>query len=225
MKFFIISLLFGCIVASPLQAAPINIHPSGGIQGSAGAGFVIFKTLAPNNLQFNFTNNVYAALSVEKALGFLSMYIVFSLDYLTSNGYSLYSYTTPAGLYSSGSNLAYFNSNFFEAGLGIRLKLIENYFIRPYVEGGGLGGYFTIKYNNLTTALTVKPDNNYKSEDSLLEFGSYYEGGIEVAFSQRFGVRAAARFTTNTTKPLITLANKELKYSSEIYYLSLLTTF
>lgn len=208
-------LLIVCLMAENLFAQRVNISPRG-INGSAGVGFAIFDVKAPNNLALQIEDGVYAGLGVEKGFGATGLYLTFALNYMTTKGQVNYNYTPLSGspFNSAGVN---FDANFMQGSLGLKFKLIDSYWFRPYVEGGGLGGYFNIKYSNILGLP--------KTTDSLLDFGTYYEGGVEVSFSDMFGIRLAARFTNNETKELDTLGNQKFKYMGKVYYLTLLKAF
>jgi hypothetical protein len=173
-----------------------NINPSG-ISGSAGAGVVLFDVVKPSS-EFLLDQGIYAAIQAERGLGFLHLYLTISLSYLTTQ--------------------------VFQGGLGLKFKLLQQSWVRPYVEAGGTGGYYQIAYKDTATKVTG-PGSAAKDKDAILDFGTYAEGGVELAFSSTFGIRAAARFTENQTKAFVTLNNQKIQYRSEIYYLSALKNF
>ncbi len=204
-----------CFTTESLYAQRVNLRPDG-ISGSAGVGFAVFNVRAPNNLNLRVDDGVFAGLGVEKGFGAMNLYLTFGLSYLDTKGQVNYDYTPLSGSPFTASGVS-FDANFMQANLGFKLKLLEDYWFRPYLEGGGLGGYFSIKYKNIPSAP--------KLSDSLLDFGSYYEGGVEVSFSDAFGVKLAARFTNNETKELDTLGNQKFRYLGQVYYLSALKAF
>lgn len=223
-----IILSFAIFFAVSTSYAQFRIQPTG-ITGSAGFGFVDFNTSAPLVHDFNMKNGVFTAVGGEKGLGAANLYLTISLNYLKTDGDSKYDYTTTSGAthYTSSANVP-FNLDIFQAGLGLKLKLIDDYWIRPYVEGGGLFGYFQVKYSNLGVGSNVNvtgTDTGLKRDDSIFDFGYYGEAGAELAFSDTFGVRAALRMTKNKTKEFKTLADKQIEYESQVYYLSLLKKF
>jgi hypothetical protein len=223
-----ILLSFLIFFAASTSYAQFRIQPTG-ITGSAGFGFVNFDTSAPLSQSFKMDDGVFTAIGGEKGLGAANLYLTISLNYLKSDGDSAYDYTTTSGTthYTSSTNVP-FNLDIFQAGLGLKLKLIDDYWIRPYVEGGGLFGYFQVKYTNLAVGTNINitgPDTGLKRDDSLFDFGYYGEAGAELAFSDTFGLRLALRMTKNKTKAFETLADKQIEYESQVYYLSLLKKF
>jgi len=201
------------------SSSSFNISPSG-IAGSAGAGVVLFDIETPAN-NFRVDQGIYGAISGEKGLGALNLWLTLSLSYLQTEGQTSYNYTTLGGTNFTGTDVP-FTTQLFQGGLGMKFKLLNGWF-RPYVEGGGLAGYFQMTYSD--TATRVSASSDVKTKDALLDFGYYYEGGLEIAFSPEFGLRVAARFTDNKSKPFETLGDQRIKYKTEIYYLSLLKQF
>lgn len=171
---------------------------------------------------FSIDQGIYASISGEKGFGFLNSFLTLSLNYLQTEGQTAYNYSTLSGETYTGTDVAY-KTNLFQGGLGLKIKLLPGWF-RPYVEAGGLAGYFSMQYQDTTTSISG-PGDNAKTTDALLEFGTYYEGGVEIAFSPEFGLKAAARFTQNQSKPFETLADQRIDYSAEVYILSLLVSF
>jgi hypothetical protein len=225
MKILILS--FALLVSSN-SYAQFQMQPTG-IMGSAGFGFVNFETKEPLSQSFKINDGVFAAIGGEKGLGALNLYLTISMNYLKAKGDTMYDYRSTSGAshYTSNS-IVPFDLNIFQAGLGLKLKLIEDYWIRPYVEGGGLFGYFQARYTNLVVGSNVTlggPDSGIKRDDSLFDFGYYGEGGLELVFSDTFGLRAAYRMTRNKTKPFETLADQKVEYESQVYYLCLLKKF
>lgn len=200
-----------------------------GIMGSAGFGFVNFDVKDPLTNQFEIDDGVFTAIGGEKAMGAGNFYLTFSLNYLKSDGSTMYDYTTTSGTTQYTSNdVVPFDLSIFQAGLGLKFKFIEEYWIRPYVEAGGLFGYFQLKYRNLNVGSNVTvsgTDTGIKRDDSLFDFGYYGEGGFELAFSETFGLKVGMRMTKNKTKEFETLGDKEVEYESQVYYLSLLKSF
>lgn len=220
-KSFLIATLFLLSATAFAQQSSFKIDPKG-IGGSAGAGVVLFKVSEPAS-NFRIDQGVYGAVSGEKGFGLLHLYLSLSLGYLSTKGQTSYDYTTLSGNQFTGTDVAY-KVDLFQGGLGVKFKLMESYWLRPYVEAGGLAGYFKMNYTDIRTKV-VGSGTDYRSEDALLDFGTYYEGGAEISFAKNFGLRVAARFTNNATKPFETLANKKIRYKSEVYYLSLLASF
>ncbi|MES2767696.1 MAG: outer membrane beta-barrel protein [Bdellovibrionota bacterium] len=224
----ILLVLFALFITSTSYAQFTSIRPTG-IVGSAGFGFVNFDTSEPLTQSFEIDDGVFTAVGGEKGLGAANLYLTISLNYLKAKGDTIYNYTTTSGATNYTSNgVVPFNLDIFQAGLGLKLKLIDDYWIRPYIEAGGLFGYFQVKYTNLSVGTNVNvtgTDTGMKKDDSLFDFGYYGEAGAELAFSDTFGVRVAMRMTKSKTKEFETLADQEVEYESQVYYLSLLKSF
>jgi hypothetical protein len=221
-----LSTILFCLVFTPrAHSAPGSDLKPTGISGSLGAGFATFKIKEPSKSNLKLDQAVFAGLSGEKGFGVLNMYLTISLGYMQTKGQSNYRYSTLSNQVYAATDVG-FDANLFQAGLGLKIKIIDGYWIRPYVEGGGVGGYFTIKYNsNLQSKLISPPGTNFKKEDSLLDFGKYAEAGAEISFSEKFGIRAAARQIFNETKEFETLDNSRINYESTIFYLNALMKF
>lgn len=213
------------LFTSSVQAQSMKFKPDG-INGSAGVGFVTWNVLEPSTSNVRFDQGTFAAIAGEKGFNFFNLYLNLSLAYMTGTGQTNYDYTTLSGAEHYVGSDVNFKADLFQAGLGLKWKIIDGYWFRPYVEAGGTGGYFTIKYSDLSAKSTVTSvGNNYKKDDSLLDFGRYAEGGVEITFSDAFGVRAGARFSESRTKKFKTLNDSEIKYKSDIYYFALLMAF
>jgi hypothetical protein len=226
MKFFVTLILL--LLTSNAHAQYSSFQPSG-IMGNAGFGFVNFDTKAPLTQSFKIDDGVFAVIGGEKAFGAANLYLTLSLNYLKSKGDTMYNYTSTSGATTyTSTGVVPFDLNVFQAGLGIKLKLVEDYWIRPYVEGGGLFGYLQVRYTNLVVGTNVNvagPDTGLKRNDSLFDLGYYGEGGLELSFSDTFGMRVAYRVTKDKTKEFETLADQKVEYNSQVYYLSLLKKF
>ena len=196
-----------------------------GIAGSVGIGAALFEVASPKT-DFKLDQGVYAALGIEKGLNIWNFYVTFGLSYLTTEGQVKYHYETLSETDIYEASDVNMKMEIFQAALGLKFKIIDGYWIRPYVEGGGFGGYYTLKYDNLATKLAPTNTNrNFKSADSLIDFGSYAEGGMELSFSETFGIKAAARIISAETKKFETLNKQTLQYQSQVFYLSVLKAF
>lgn len=201
---------------------PPKLNPVG-VQGSAGAGFADFQVKSPQ-ADFRLDRGVYLAVGGERGFNVLNLYVTFTLSYLDAEGTANYSYTNLSTSTTYTVDDIKFKSRMMDASLGLKLKLIDGYWFRPYVEGGGTGGYHEVTYTNKQSELNAQ-GTDFKKKDAIMGSGYYYEGGLEIQFSDRFGIKAAARFTDFRTKELETLANRPLHFTSEIYYLSALVGF
>jgi hypothetical protein len=206
-------------LATVASAQSFKVNPKG-VAGSAGAGIVLFDIQNPA-ADFSMDQGVYGAVGIEKGVGALNLFVTLSLAYLSTKGETNYDYTALNNVSYTGSSVP-FKADIFQSGLGLRFKLLTESWFRPYVEGGGLAGYYTMAYddNNITGGGTSP-----KLKDALLDFGYYAEAGLELAFSKDFGLRVGMRMTQNETKPFETLNDEKIKYKSEVYFFSLLKNF
>jgi hypothetical protein len=196
-----------------------------GISGSVGMGVSSYVIKSPSS-SFMMDQGVYAAAIGEKGFNFLNLYLTIGLSYMQTTGRANYSYTTLSTTYAASD--VTFKASLFQAGLGLKWKIIDGYWLRPYLEGGGLGGFYQINFDSLQNSSfsPAAPVNaGIKKQDSLLDFGTYAEAGIEIQFSERFGIRAAARQINSETKEFETLGNQKIQYTGNIYYFGLLTAF
>jgi hypothetical protein len=196
-----------------------------GISGSVGMGVSSYTIKSPSS-SFIMDQGVYAAAIGEKGFNFLNLYLTIGLSYMQTSGRANYSYTTLSQTYTSPD--VTFKANLFQAGLGLKWKIIDGYWLRPYVEGGAVGGFYQINFDSLqNSAITPVPaaTAGIKKQDSLLDFGQYVEAGLEIQFSEQFGIRAAARQVTSETKEFETLNREKIQYVGNIYYFGLLTAF
>lgn len=211
----VLAALFTATIAS---AQSFKVNPKG-MTGSAGAGIVLFDVQSPAE-NFDIDQGVYATIGGEKGVGALNLFVTLSLSYLTTKGETNYSYSALNNINYTGSNVP-FKADIFQGGLGLRFKLLTESWFRPYVEGGGLAGYYMMAYEKANISGGTSP----KLKDALLDFGYYGEGGLELAFSEQFGLRVGMRYTKNETKPFETLGDSKIKYSSEVYFFTLLKSF
>jgi len=220
--FTVVVLLMGSTLAMA-QSSP-KFSPKG-VTGYAGAGFASFTVKNPTE-SFKLDQGSFATLGGEKGFGLMNLYLTFGFGYLTTKGQTAYDYTTLNGENYTANDVN-FKTEVFQASLGLRLKIIDGYFIRPYVEGGGNFGYYTLKYEFSSTQKETlnSVGTNYKKEDSIIDIGHYLEAGAEISFSDRFGLRPAVRLIRSETKDVETLNKQKIHYDSEIYYLGLLVSF
>ncbi len=194
-----------------------------GVQGSVGAGFTEYSVQSPKN-NVDFDRGVYATAAGEKGFGVFNLYLTISLGYMDSDGRANYRYTNLSSSTSYAVNDVSFQAKMMELGLGLKLKLIDDYWFRPYVEGGGLGSWNELRYTSKSQELRAI-GSDYKSKDTIMGSGHYFEAGLEIQFSERLGVKVAGRFSESSTKDLDTLGGERLKYKGETYYLSALMGF
>lgn len=202
------------------QASRFNIT---GVQGSVGAGFTEYTIESPKN-DIKIDRGVYATVAGEKAFNFLNLYMSISLGYMDAAGTANYRYSNLSSSQNYSVNDVAFKSRMMELGLGLKMKLIDNYWFRPYVEGGGLGSWHEVTYTSKTNEMALQgPD--YKTKDTIMGSGLYAEAGIEMQFSERFGAKLAGRLTDSETRDLDTLGKEKLKYQSQTFYMAALVGF
>lgn len=186
-----------------------------GMAGYLGFGVAEFTVLNPAQ-NFRMDQGTYVYLAGEKQIGLTGLFITISINYMESGGQTFYDYTTLGGqnYTQSGAQLD-FDSNHLALGLGLKFKIFPTSFFRPYGEAGGLFGYHTINYsgNNGDYLLNGGPsDGGQNTEDGLTGFGYYGEAGVEIDFSEVWGIRAGIRYEVTETRPFETLGEQEVKY-------------
>jgi hypothetical protein len=193
-------------------------------KGSVGVGFTDFKTLAPHQ-DFRLDRGIFMATQLERSFELLHLYLTLGLSYMDAEGSANYSYTN----LSSSNNYALqdvdFRARMFEVTLGLKLKLINDYWFRPYIEGGGIGSYNEVAYSAANLSPLSTTGNDYKKKDVIMGSGYYGEAGVEIEFNERFGVKLAARQSTVQTKKLETLSDRTLRLVNETYYFSMIFGF
>jgi hypothetical protein len=191
-----------------------------GLQGSVGAGFVDFRVQSPST-DFKIDRGIFVAGQIERSFNVMHLYLTLSLSHMQAEGVANYQYSNLSNAVTFTATDVKFKSAVTDLALGVKLKLIDNYWFRPYIEAGGLGGYHQISYTSKADVLAAQ-GNDYKNRDVVMGSGYYGEAGLEAMFSDSFGVKLAARESVYQTKKLETLANRPLRFNSETYYFSLL---
>lgn len=221
--FFTIFMAGAAAQAQSIRGVPTLPKGGIGLTGSAGAGFADFRILSPK-ADYKLDRGTYVAGSVERGFEFLHLYLTFGLSYLDSTGIANYKYTNLSSSTSYTLNDVNFKSKTYEVSLGLKFKLIDEYWFRPYVEGGGVGNYNEVTYSSQINSLTTT-GGDYKTKDVIMGSGYYGEGGIELQFAEKFGIKLAARQTVTQTKKLETLNGRSVRLIAETYYLSALIGF
>lgn len=194
-----------------------------GVQGSVGIGFTDYSMKSPKG-DVKIDRGTYLAASGERGFGVLNLYLSITLSYMDAEGVSNYSYTNLSSSTTYTATDVKFDARMMDGSLGLKLKLIDGYWFRPYVEGGGVGGYHTVTYKSKLDELQAI-GSDFKRRDTIMGSGHYAEAGIEIQFSDTFGVKIAGRKTRFKTKDLETLDNRPMEFDSETYYLSALMGF
>lgn len=186
-----------------------------GMAGYLGFGVAEFTVLNPST-NFRMDQGTFVYLGGEKQIGLTGLFITIGINYMDSAGQSFYDYTTLGGnnYTQSGAQLD-FDSEHLQLGLGLKFKLFPTSFFRPYGEGGGLFGYHTIRYSGANNDYLLNggaSDGGQNTEDGLTGFGYYLEAGVEIDFSELWGIRAGARYQITETRPFETLGEQKVKY-------------
>jgi len=225
------SVLFLFIAASSARAGgdrTIYINPTG-FNGHVGGGFSNFTVSSPSS-EFKFDPGLSVNFGGEKGLGALNLALTFGINYLTAQGQAHYRYKTLSGTTYNALD-ANFKQDLFEVSLGMKFRLIDGFFIKPYVEGGGSFGYSVLQFNFTDAQKLAFGNTNYKSQDSLFALGKYAEGGAEISFSPTFGLYLAAREEWIETKEFDTLYSsstnlpQKLIFATTTYYVGVLKAF
>ena len=192
-----------------------------GIRGSAGAGFTDFVVVNPPDT-FKMDRGTYLAAQIERGFNFAHLYFTVTLSQMNAEGTANYNFTDLSASQTYTAKNLRFTASLLDLSLGFKLKIIDDYWFRPYIEGGGVGSYYQIKYDNNST---LDAQGSWKKTDVMMGSGGYGEAGIEVAFSDFFGLKFAARYSDQQSKDLVTQNNERLKLRSETYYLSAMVGF
>lgn len=203
-----------------LPSLPSSSSGALGLQGSVGAGFVDFRVQSPSQ-DFQIDRGIYVVGSIERGFNVLHLYLTLSLSYMQAEGLANYNYSNLSASQTYTATDVKFKSSVTDLSLGLKMKLIDDYWFRPYVEGGGIGGYHQISYTSKTDVLATQ-GSDYKTKDIVMGSGYYGEAGLEAMFSAKFGVKLAARESIYQTKKLETLGNRPLRFNTETYYFALL---
>lgn len=222
MKIWITISLSLLTLSTHAQSVKLPSLPSSGnlgLQGSVGAGFTDFNVQVPAD-NFKIDRGIFAAGSIERGFG-AHFYLTLTLSNMSAEGVGNYNYTNLSSTTTYTATDVKFRASVLDLGLGLKLKLIDDYWFRPYLEAGGVGGYHTIAYTSKADVLSAQGPE-YKNKDVVMGSGYYGEAGMEIMFSEKFGVKVAARQSTYQTKKLETLSDRPLRYVAETYYFALL---
>lgn len=221
-QLFILSLFVGIFATSVARAQGLPGLSGAGIQGSAGIGFTDFKVTSPEG-DVEFNRGQFIAVAIERAF-VPHFYLTLTLSHMNSDGVANYDFTNLSSSTTYTATDVNFKAKMNDLGIGFKLKLIDGYWFRPYLEAGGLGGYHEVSYTSKQSVLQGQ-GNDYKSKDTIMGSGYYGEAGIEVAFSEKLGVKLSGRKSYYDTKELETLNNRSLRFETETYYFSALMGF
>ena len=141
---------------------------------------------------------------------------------MDAEGIANYNYTNLSSSNSYAITDVGFRARMYEVTLGLKFKLINDYWFRPYIEGGGIGSYNEVAYSGSNLTSLSATGSDYKKKDVIMGSGYYGEAGVEVEFTARFGVALAARQSVMQTKKLETLNGRPLRLVNETYYFALI---
>lgn len=223
MRHFIIILVFfwsSLAAAQSLRGLPSLPTGGKGLKGSVGIGFTDISTISPS-ADVEFERGTYFTTSLERGFDFMHLYLTVGLGYMDASGLLNYSYTNLSSSTTYTLSDLDFRARTYELSLGLKLKLIDDYWFRPYIEGGGLGNYMEVVYGGSISTLSAT-GTDYKRKDTIMGSGYYAEAGIEIELSERFGLKLAARQSTIQSKKLETLGDRTMILRPEVYFLSLL---
>jgi hypothetical protein len=194
-----------------------------GIDLYGGAGFADFDVKSPS-ANFRMDQGIYAFIGGQRAVNESGLSVTISFSYMTSEGQSFYSYSTLGGVTYSGTDIGFDNTN-YQLGLGLKQQFFPQGWFRPYIEGGGLFGYHEIKYTSRvsTISMTGSGDpNGFKRSDGLIGFGYYGEAGLEIDFSDNYGIKVGGRYQHTTTRSFETLADQRVKFETLVFLLGMM---
>lgn len=215
----------GIASAQSMRGMP-SLPRSGGMKGltgSAGIGFTDILTQSPS-ADLKFDRGTYFVTQVERSFDFAHLYLTVGIDFMDAEGLANYRYTNLSSSTTYTLTDVPFRTKIYELTLGLKLKLIDGYWFRPYVEGGGVGNYNELTYGSKITQLSAT-GSDYKRKDTIMGSGYYAEAGIEIELGERFGLKLAARQSVLQSKKLETLANRTMRLAAETYYLTMLFGF
>ncbi len=139
-----------------------------GVSGWAGVGFANFTVKNPEN-GYKLDRGTSIILGGEKGFNAMNLYLTFGFSYLTTMGQAQYGYSTLSGETYAATDVN-FKAELFQASLGLKFKVIDGGWFKPYVEGGGMFGYYAMKYDFNGTQRTALDTvgTNYKKEDAII---------------------------------------------------------
>lgn len=208
-----------------LQNVP-NLPTSGmkGFKGSVGAGFTDFNVISPNT-DLKMERGIFIGGTIERAFNVLNLYLSLGLSYMNAQGTANYGYTDLSNSTAYSKNDVAFTATLYELNLGLKCKLIDDYWFKPYIEGGGVGSYNEVAYDQGALATMSGTGTDYKKKDVIMGSGYYGEAGLELEFTPTFGMKLGARQSTVQTKKLDTLSVRPLLIQSQTFFVSAIFGF
>jgi hypothetical protein len=214
-------MVFRTVVLIFISCSSLAAFAAGGSSGSTrnrldggiSAGQSTFDSISPSTVKMG--TGIFLSLQAEKPFGGEPFYLEAGVDYFHNAGTLNYSYLGTVQYTANGIN---YLMDIYDAHLGVRFKLFDHGPVRPYIEGGGSGGFTQLSYDNTLTSAVKLLGNDYKTVEGQLDFGTYAEAGIEFDFSSEFGIRASYRYNDSTTQAMSTLAKQQLHFIATTYY-------
>lgn len=194
-----------------------------GIHTYAGFGFVDFNVQQPTTA-FRMDRGIYAFIGGEREINSSGTSVTISFNYMSSEGQSFYNYTTLGGANYTGTDIPFDSTN-YQLGLGLRQRLFPHSWFRPYFEGGGLFGYHEISYGTSNINYGTNDPAGIKAKDGLTGFGYYGEAGLEIDFSDTYGIRVGGRYQNSQTRKFVTLADQTLQYEAFVFQMAFMMRF
>lgn len=192
-----------------------------GVHTYGGFGFADYEVKNPVQ-NFRMDQGIFAFIGGERDVNDHGLSVTISFNYMTTEGQSFYNYTTLGGVNYSGSDIAFDSAN-YQLGLGIKQRFFPSSWFRPYIEGGGLFGYHEIKYKGNLNGITMTglgDPNGFKRKDGLTGLGYYGEAGVEVDFSETYGIRVGGRYQMTETRAFETLAEEKVKFDTLVFQMA-----
>ncbi len=195
-----------------------------GVNTYGGFGFAEYDVKSPEN-NFRMDQGIFAFIGGERDINDHGLSVTVSFNYMTTEGQSFYDYSTLGGVRYTGTDIAFDSTN-YQLGLGFKQRFFPSGWFRPYVEAGGLFGYHEIKYKGNLSAIQMVAGggdpNAYKRKDGLTGVGYYGEAGVEVDFSETYGIRVGGRYQITETRAFETLADEKVKFDTLVFQLAFL---
>jgi opacity protein-like surface antigen len=199
------------------QAQFANIKPKG-LRGSVGFGLSEYK-VQQGTQNFKLDDGKFTAVQGETELAG-PLLITVSMNFLKTSGRTNYNSNTLSQNYSA-TDIA-FDDSAYQLALGFKFRPFASV-LSPYIEAGGILGYHEIQYKD---AKSILPSGGTpKTKDALTETGYYGDAGVEVHFSDKFGLCVGYRMQQMQTKNFATLGDTKVKYDANIIHFGVITQF
>lgn len=191
-----------------------------GVRTYGGFGFADYDVKSPAT-DFRMDQGIFAFIGGERDVNDNGLSVTISFNYMTTEGQSFYDYSTLSANYATTNTQVAFDSNNYQLGLGLKQRFFPSTWFRPYIEVGGLFGYHELKYKGDLSGIGG-PDENFKRKDGLTGFGYYGEGGVEIDFSDAYGIRVGGRYQATETRAFETLGDQKIKFETLIFQMAFL---